>query len=80
MRVMLPDSGHIQEKEAEWQRRRRERAGKRAIAPLYTEGDALAVLPRLAVVGYGEEVKPAFGVRARFLDAGHILGSGDPLR
>ncbi len=73
--VMLPDSGHIQEKEAEWQNRRRERAGKRGAVPLYTEGDALAVLPRLSVVDYGGAVEPAFGVRARFLDAGHILGS-----
>ncbi len=75
LRVMLPDSGHIQEKEAEWQRRRRERAGKNVAAPLYTEADALAVLPRLAPVGYGEEIAPAPGVRARFRDAGHILGS-----
>ncbi len=75
LRVMLPDSGHIQEKEAEWQNRRRERAGKRVAVPLYTEADALAVLPRLSVVGYGGAVEPAPGVRARFLDAGHILGS-----
>ncbi|MGE5664677.1 MAG: MBL fold metallo-hydrolase RNA specificity domain-containing protein [Deltaproteobacteria bacterium] len=75
LRVMLPDSGHIQEKEAEWQRRRRERAGKGVPAPLYTEADALAVLPRLKTVGYGDAVEPAPGVRARFRDAGHILGS-----
>ncbi len=75
LRVMLPDSGHIQEKEAEWQNRRRERAGKRGAAPLYTEADALAVLPRLSPVAYGGEVEPAAGVRARFRDAGHILGS-----
>ena len=73
--VMLPDSGHIQEKEAEWQNRRRARAGKGGAVPLYTEGDALAVLPRLTPVGYGQAVEPAFAVRARFRDAGHILGS-----
>jgi len=75
LRVMLPDSGHIQEREAEWQSRRRERAGKGGAVPLYTEADALAVLPRLSPVGYGVEVDPAFGVRVRFRDAGHILGS-----
>ncbi len=75
LRVMLPDSGHIQEREAEWQNRRRERAGKGAAVPIYTEADALAVLPRLSAVGYGTDAEPAFGVRARFLDAGHILGS-----
>ena len=75
MRIMLPDSGHIQEREAEWKARRRKRAGRADVRPLYTEADALAVLPRIVPVRYGEEVAPAAGVRARFLDAGHILGS-----
>ena len=75
MGIMLPDSGHIQEKEAEWREKRRRRAGRRDGAPLYTEADALAVLPRIVPVKYGEEVSPAPGIRVRFLDAGHILGS-----
>jgi len=75
MRIMLPDSGHIQEKEAEWRARRRKRAGRRDVRPLYTEADAFAVLPQVVPVRYGEDVAPAAGVRARFLDAGHILGS-----
>jgi metallo-beta-lactamase family protein len=73
--VMLPDSGHIQEREAEWQTRRALRAGRRDGQPLYTEVDALAVLPRLKPVSYGQAITPAPGVTARFLDAGHILGS-----
>jgi metallo-beta-lactamase family protein len=72
---MLPDSGHIQEREAEWQTRRALRAGRRDGRPLYTEADALAVFPLLKPVPYGEEISPAPGIRARFLDAGHILGS-----
>ena len=75
MGIMLPDSGHIQEKEAEWREKRRRRAGRRDGKPLYTEADALAVLPRIVPVKYGEEVSPAPGIRVRFLDAGHILGS-----
>ncbi len=75
LRIMLPDSGHIQEREAEWRSRRRKRAGRRETRPLYTEADAHAVLPSLSPVGYGETVAPAPGVRATFLDAGHILGS-----
>ena len=75
MRVMLPDSGHIQEREAEWQTRRAHRAGRSDGRPLYTEADALAVLPRLKPVPYREAVAPAPGITARFLDAGHILGS-----
>ncbi|HEU4949490.1 MAG TPA: MBL fold metallo-hydrolase, partial [Candidatus Deferrimicrobiaceae bacterium] len=75
MRVMLPDSGHIQEREAEWHTRKSLRAGRRDGRPLYTEKDAFAVLPRLASVPYGETIAPAPGIGARFLDAGHILGS-----
>ncbi len=75
LKVMLPDSGHIQEREAEWQTRKALRAGRRDGRPLYTEADALAVFPLLKPVPYGEEISPAPGIRARFLDAGHILGS-----
>jgi metallo-beta-lactamase family protein len=73
--VMLPDSGHIQEREAEWQTRRSQRAGRRDGQPLYTEADALAVLPQLSPVPYGKTIAPAPGIAARFRDAGHILGS-----
>jgi metallo-beta-lactamase family protein len=73
--VMLPDAGHIQEKEAEWQTRKRERGGKKAVPPLYTEADAFSVLPVLRPAAYGETFVPGPGVSAAFLDAGHILGS-----
>jgi metallo-beta-lactamase family protein len=59
--VMLPDAGHIQEKEAEWQTRKRERGGKREVPPLYTEADARAVLPALRPVPYGESITPGPG-------------------
>ncbi len=75
LRVMLPDSGHIQEREAEWKSRRRRRGGRKDFPPLYTEADALAIFPRLSAVRYGETIEPAPGVRATFVDAGHILGS-----
>ena len=73
--VMLPDAGHIQEKEAEWENRKRERGGKSEVVPLYTEADALAVLPSLRHVPYGKAFSPGPGISAAFLDAGHILGS-----
>ncbi|MBI5576242.1 MAG: MBL fold metallo-hydrolase [Deltaproteobacteria bacterium] len=73
--VMLPDSGHIQERETEWRRKKAQRSGRWNGEPLYTEKDALAVLPRLKRTQYGAEAEPAPGIRARFLDAGHILGS-----
>ncbi|HEX9205904.1 MAG TPA: MBL fold metallo-hydrolase [Candidatus Deferrimicrobiaceae bacterium] len=75
LKVMLPDAGHIQEREAEWQSRKRERGGRKTVAPLYTEADALAVGPRLRAVPYGKTFDPAPGVSVTMVDAGHILGS-----
>ncbi|MBE0603916.1 MAG: MBL fold metallo-hydrolase [Deltaproteobacteria bacterium] len=75
MNIMLPDSGHIQEREAEWETRKRERGGKRRVTPLYTEADARAVANHLRPVPYGTPVEPGQQITATFLDAGHILGS-----
>jgi len=63
--VMLPDSGHLQEREAEY-------GGGTA---LYTENDARRSLRHLQAVEYDSEMKPHPSVRCRFRDAGHILGS-----
>ena len=73
--VMLPDSAHIQEMDYEWHSRKSRRAGRNGEEPLYTLKDAQATLARFSPVRYGEEVDVLPGVRARFLDAGHILGS-----
>ena len=78
LEVLLPDSAHIQEKEAEWQLRNRHRRGKgeRGIpAPLYTVAQAQAALSQLRPVAYGQTLQAADGVNVRFHDAGHILGS-----
>lgn len=78
LEVMLLDSAHIQEKESEWENRRRHRSsrgGRGEQAPLYTVAQAGACLRQVRGVPYGEEFSPAPGVRCRFLDAGHILGS-----
>lgn len=72
--IMLPDSGHIQETEAEWQSRKRRRAGAPPVDPLYTAEDALKALERFKPVKYGEEIALP-GLRVTFHDAGHILGS-----
>lgn len=76
--VMLLDSAHIQEKEMEWlskQSHRVRRRHKPAAAPLYTVEQARYCLKRLHRVDYGEDLGLPGGVRCRFLDAGHILGS-----
>jgi len=73
--VMLQDSGRIQEMEAEWQNRKGKRAGKGEAIPLYTAEDAEKSLRCFQTVGYDDIVQLAEGVKVRFQDAGHILGS-----
>jgi len=73
--IMLPDSGHIQEFEAEWENRKRRRAGKPEKQPLYTIQDALDCLKLFKSVHYDELVDINDEVTVRFRDAGHILGS-----
>lgn len=73
--IMLPDCGHIQEIETEWLNRKRQRAGKHPIKPLYTYQDAIDCIKLFRSVNYGETVKLNEEIRVRFNDAGHILGS-----
>lgn len=73
--IMLPDSGHIQEKEIEWVNRKRMRAGKKPTTPMYTAEDGLKCIDIFSRVNYGEEVTPAEGIKFRLIDAGHMLGS-----
>lgn len=73
--IMLPDSGYIQETETEWVNRKRTRAGLPLIEPLYTYLDAQKSIGSFYRVSYGQIINPAPGIRVRFNDAGHILGS-----
>lgn len=73
--VMLRDSGHIQEMEAEWQNRKNKRSGKKGITPLYNVKEAEESLKCFQPVGYDEVLLLAEGLKVRFRDAGHILGS-----
>ena len=73
--LMLPDSGHIQESENEWTNRKRERAGLPPIEPMYTFQEAVDSTRLFKSIYYEEVVKPCDGVKIRFNDAGHILGS-----
>ncbi|MDD5176824.1 MAG: MBL fold metallo-hydrolase [Sterolibacterium sp.] len=78
LQVMLLDSAHIQEKEAEWENRhfhgRHSRRGWER-APLYTVVQAQACLRQLQTIDYAVEFSPHAAIRCRFRDAGHILGS-----
>ncbi len=73
--IMLPDSGHIQETETEWINRKRQRAGKAPVKPLYTVKEATDCLGLFKGVAYGEAFSVTEDIRIRFNDAGHILGS-----
>ncbi|MCX7921794.1 MAG: MBL fold metallo-hydrolase [Clostridia bacterium] len=73
--IMLPDCGHIQEIENDWVNRKRERAGKQPIKPLYTYQDAVDCISLFRRINYSEVIKINDDIRVRFNDAGHILGS-----
>ncbi|MBG0775877.1 MAG: MBL fold metallo-hydrolase [Desulfovibrionaceae bacterium] len=76
LEIMLLDSAHIQEMEAEWQNKKRTRHGDaRPVEPLYTSADAEAVTRLIRPVDYREPFEPAGNVRVTYRDAGHILGS-----
>lgn len=75
--IMLADSAHIQEKDAEWMTKKAFRAGEdKVFEPLYTTQDVKATVQFLKPVMYGDTNDLGKGVRYTFVDAGHILGSG----
>lgn len=73
--IMLRDSAYIQEKDAENESRKRARRGDPPVEPLYTVGDAENCLGQFRPLQYGGAVQVTDGVKLRFQDAGHILGS-----
>lgn len=72
---MLPDSGYIQETEVQLLNKRNRRRGRPAVEPIYTHADAEAALAQIRPVPLLEWFEPHPGVRARFWNAGHILGA-----
>lgn len=72
--ILLPDSGHLQEREAEFINRHGISKHHPSL-PLYTQEDAERMLGQFRPVRFGEEVKLPGGVTARFVPAGHILGA-----
>jgi len=74
-RVMLPDSAHVQEMEAEWRTRRRRRQARQHVEPLYTMADAEVSLKHLVPTGLDRMIDLEPGIKVRLRNAGHILGS-----
>ena len=73
--LMISDSAHIQESDAEFVNKKRAQRGEPPIEPLYTKQDAEEVAGMFKGVNYEEPFEPLPGVTVRFYEAGHILGS-----
>jgi metallo-beta-lactamase family protein len=72
--ILLPDSGHLQEKEAEFANRHGFSKHRPAL-PLYTQKDAEAALESFKPIDFNEQRSLAANIQLRFLPAGHILGA-----
>ena len=73
--IMLIDSAHIQETEAEWKNTKAKRSGKKLVEPLYTQQDAMESLQYFKPVLYDQIINIDENITVKFNDAGHILGS-----
>lgn len=73
--VMLRDSAHIQEFEAEWKSRKAKRRGEENFEPLYTMDDAIGAIELFVPHEYDTPSEIYEGISVSFCDAGHLLGS-----
>ena len=73
--IMLPDSGYLNEKEAEWENKKRANRGKARVLPLYTMEDAQASIGQFRGLEYDAPTEIAPGLTLTLFDAGHILGA-----
>lgn len=73
--LMLPDSAHIQEEDIVYLNKKRKRKGLKPVEPLYRYKDALATVRLFHTVPYDQWFPVIDGLRARFNEAGHMLGS-----
>ena len=73
--VMLRDSAHIQEADADFMNRKHRDQLEEPVVPLYTEADVLHALQHFRSLDYHRPTQILPGVNLTFLDAGHVLGS-----
>ena len=73
--VLLKDAASLQERDAEWENKRRQRSGKPLIEPLYRKEEVDGVLKQCIPIRYYTKRKITQDVELNFADAGHILGS-----
>ncbi|MEA5082618.1 MAG: MBL fold metallo-hydrolase [Lachnospiraceae bacterium] len=74
-KIMLRDSAHIQEFEAQWRNRKAKRAGRDLYEPLYSMDEAEGVLEHFYECAYDEIIDVCDEIKVRFVDVGHLLGS-----
>ncbi len=72
---MLPDSGHIQERDVEFVNKQRKKRGEAPVDPIYTQQEALECLNYFVTRSYHRQFRLGNGVSVTFIDAGHMLGS-----
>ncbi len=75
LELLLKDSAHLLLKDTEWENKRRERAGKSLLEPLYTAEDVEALLVLRQAVAYHHDTQITPDIGLRFYEAGHIIGS-----
>jgi metallo-beta-lactamase family protein len=75
LELLLKDAAHLEMMDTQWENKRRQRAGKRLIEPLYTLDDVGQVLSQRISIPYGEAMEVLPGVGLHFHDAGHIIGA-----
>jgi metallo-beta-lactamase family protein len=73
--IMLYDSAYIQERDIEYVNKRHQKKREPLVQPLYDVVDVTTAMSQFVSVNYEQQVQVAKGISARFLDAGHILGS-----
>lgn len=73
--IMLRDSAHIQEFEAEWRNRKARRSGQEEYVPLYDMNDAIGVLEHFIPCEYNQKINIFENISVRYTDVGHLLGS-----
>ena len=73
--IMLRDAAYLQEKDAEWESKKRRRKGLAPVEPLYTRDDAEAVLGQFVGLDYDAPREILPGVTVTLRNAGHILGA-----
>lgn len=73
--ILLHDAAYLNEKESEWENKKRQRRHQVLVMPLYTISDAKAVMASFQALPYDQIDEIIPGIKLRLTDAGHILGS-----